>query len=76
MNPRREVEIIKRIGKNLRKLRKERDLSLRELAHIADVDHMTIFRIEKGQANPQATMIVVLAEALGVTPADLFEGIK
>ncbi len=46
-------------------------LSLRDLAHIADIDHSTIHRIEKGIANPMLTMIITLANALEVDPAEM-----
>lgn len=64
-------EIIKQFGENLEKIRKEKGLSLRELAHIADIDHSSIHRIEIGMANPMLTMILALARALEVDPADL-----
>lgn len=52
-------------------IRKEKKLSLRKLADIADVDFSQIHRIEKGESNPTLTMIVTLAEALDVTIEEL-----
>jgi len=64
-------EIIQQFGKNLEKIRKEKNLSLRELAHKADIDHSSIHRIESGVANPMLTMIIILARALEIDPAEL-----
>ncbi|HEY4288288.1 MAG TPA: helix-turn-helix transcriptional regulator [Puia sp.] len=71
MNSKREAQVIKNFGKNLEKIRKEKNLSLRDLAHLADVDHSSIQRIEKGVSNPKLTMIITLAEALEIPLADL-----
>lgn len=66
MNSTRNEKILKKFGKHLEKIRKEKKLSLRKLADIADVDFSQIHRIEKGESNPSLTMILVLAEALEV----------
>lgn len=71
MNDRAGEKIIKEFGKRLKKLREDRGLSLRELAHQADTSHQNIHEIEKGARNPSLTTIYRLAEALGVRPADL-----
>ncbi|MBN8852201.1 MAG: hypothetical protein BGO55_00465 [Sphingobacteriales bacterium 50-39] len=64
-------QIIQQFGENLEKIRMAKGLSLRDLAHIADIDHSTIHRIEKGIANPMLTMIITLANALEVDPAEM-----
>lgn len=71
MDINREAEIIKNFGRKLEKIRNEKNLSLRDLAHLADVDHSSIHRIEKGEANPMLTMIVALAEGLSIDPREL-----
>ena len=73
MNSTRNEKILKRFGKHLEKLRLERNLSLRKLADIADVDFSQIHRIEKGLTNPSLTMLLALAESLKVSIADLLE---
>jgi len=69
-------KIIQQFGRNLEKIRKEKGLTLRELAHIADIDHSSIHRIESGVANPMLTMIITLAKALEVDPAELLAPFK
>jgi len=71
-----EEKIIKEFGRNLEKLRTDRKITLRELAHRADVDHSTIHRIEKGDINTSLTMIVALAKALQLDVSDLFKSLK
>lgn len=71
MNRNRDEKIISEFGKNLKKIRKSSKLSIRKLADIADMDFSQVHRIEKGESNPTLTTIIVLAEALGVTPAYL-----
>lgn len=73
MNSTRNEKILKKFGKNLEKIRNEKNLSLRKLADNADVDFSQIHRIEKGKSNPTLTMIIVLAEALGITTAGLMD---
>lgn len=63
----------KRLGEKLRKLRDERDLSLRELAALADTDYSQIHRIEIGQISPTAVTLENLAEALKVKPCVFFD---
>ena len=71
MEFRPEEVIIKEFGKKLQQIRTEKGLSLRELAHRADLSHNAIFEIEKGIVNTSLTTIVRLAEALQVPPSDL-----
>lgn len=73
MNSTRNEKILKKFGKHLEKIRKEKKLSLRKLADIADVDFSQIHRIEKGESNPTLTMILTLAEALEVSVQELFD---
>ena len=71
MGPQKE-KLIKDFGKRLKKIRLEKKLSLRQLAIEADIDHMQVANIEKGQTNPTMTTITILAEALNVHPGELF----
>ena len=73
MNSTRNERILKKFGKHLENLRNEKKLSLRKLGDIADVDFSQIHRIEKGESNPTLTMILALAEALKLQPAELLD---
>jgi len=56
------------IGDNIKRLRLERKLTLKELAdRIGDVHFGTLSNIEKGTRNPSYEMMIKIADALGVT---------
>jgi transcriptional regulator with XRE-family HTH domain len=54
-------------GTMLKQWREERGLSQSALAQRADIDHTTISRIESGQRYPSYSMVMRLADALGLT---------
>lgn len=56
---------------NLKKLRKDRALSLRELAQASGVSHTTIWDHERGKEGAHPRTIRLLAQALGVAPREL-----
>jgi transcriptional regulator with XRE-family HTH domain len=56
---------------NLRRLRRERFLSQRELARRAGLHAVTLTRLEGGAAAPSTRSVRALAEALGVEPGAL-----
>lgn len=68
----RRRKIIKEFGKELKKARESKGVSLRELAAQTGIDHAVIARIEGGKSNAVMTTIVDLADALGVDPGELF----
>jgi transcriptional regulator with XRE-family HTH domain len=55
----------------LKRLRKERVLTIRELANEAGVSKTTISNIENGQSEAYPSTIRKLARAFDVTPSDL-----
>lgn len=57
---------------NMKFYREKKQLSQRELAIQADVTDGSIGMIESGKSKPSFDMIVKLANALNVHPADLF----
>lgn len=52
-------------GTVIRAARKAQKLTLRDLARLADIDHSTISRIERGEYDPPARTIKALTDALG-----------
>ena len=60
-------------GRTVRRLRHDLGLSQEELADLANIHRTYIGGIERGERNPTLTMIVRLAETLGVPPATLLE---
>lgn len=60
---------------NLRRLRTERGLSQERLAHAANLNMTHVAKIERSEREPGVRTVTKLAKALGVSTADLFEGI-
>ena len=71
MNNVRDTVFIKAFGENLRKLRKEKQLSQEELSYKADIPINQIGRIERGEVNTTISTISVIARALEVHQMEL-----
>ncbi len=61
-------------GTQLRRLRRERALSQRDLTRMTGIAFDTISRLETGKQRAQPRTIRKLAEALGVEPKELMRG--
>jgi transcriptional regulator with XRE-family HTH domain len=62
------------VAKNIKKLRKEKELSQDRLSRLADVSHATIIKIESGGIqSPTIDTIQKIAKALGVGVEDLLK---
>ena len=59
------------VGSNVKRWRLRRDLTQEELAEAADVDTRFIQKIESGNVDVGAAVLVALAEALRVRPGVL-----
>ncbi len=64
---------LKKFGNNLRRLREEKGLTLRELSSSCNIDYSNILKIEQGKINITLTTIIDLASALELNPPDLLE---
>ena len=73
MNNTRDELRLAAFGANVRHLRKAKKLTIKGLAFEADIELSQIHRIEKGKINPTLTTILLLADALKISPAKLFE---
>jgi transcriptional regulator with XRE-family HTH domain len=60
-------------GERIRTLRQDRGLSQERLAEMAGVHRTYLSSLERGERNVSLDNIIAIAEALGVSPADLFE---
>ncbi len=65
------VDIRKRLGSNIRRLRTERGLSQEAFADLASIHRTYVSDIERGARNPTITIVQRLGDALGVEAADL-----
>jgi transcriptional regulator with XRE-family HTH domain len=64
------------IGNQVKKFRKKKKLSQTELAVMIGKDRQYLYKIEKGKVTSNVFTIALIASALEITMADLFEGIK
>ncbi len=65
------------LSENLKKIRNEKKLGIRELERLSDVSHTIIMNIESGKSkNPTIIPIMKLAKALDVTIDELVYGNK
>lgn len=63
--------IVEIFAANLRRLREEKGLSLRQLSATCNVEHSDISRMENGKVNVTLKTVEHLAEALDVSITDL-----
>lgn len=61
-----------RIGQTIRKKRNERGISLRKLGEMTGIPHRSICLWENGGGDIGVESLIKIAEALEVTPNDLF----
>lgn len=70
------MEIRKRIGWNVRRLRAELELTQEDFATDSGFDRGYISGVERGVRNPSVTVLNRIAEALGVDISELFDARK
>lgn len=70
------VNIMPKIGANLRELRKRRQLSIRELAVRSGVAHSTISLIERDAVSPSVDTLQAVLDALGSRASEFLGGIE
>ena len=68
---RRNQQAISTLAKNVRKYRKEKNLTLQELAYKANMDYSQIGRVERGTVNAHISLLWDIADALEVAPSQL-----
>lgn len=65
---------LKAFSEHLRELREKRSLSQQRLSELAGLNRNYVSDVERGRRNPCLNNIVKLAEALDVSPSELFRG--
>lgn len=68
-----DKKVLKKFGENLRRLRKDKGLSLREMSYACNIDNSKIAKIEKGMINITFTTLLQLAVALEAQPSLLLD---
>jgi transcriptional regulator with XRE-family HTH domain len=71
MNPRDPATILN-FGKNVRKQRKLKGVTMVELAEKCGVEYTTISKIERGLINTTVSMTAIIAKALDIDAGQLF----
>lgn len=66
------MDIRKRLGQNVQRLRREKDWSQEELADRTGLHRTYVSGIERGIRNPTATVLEKLARGLGCSIGELF----
>ena len=70
----RIAETIALVSFRIRALRRERGLTVRELAERCEMERPNLSRIESGRTNPTLRTLCVICQALNAEPADLLAG--
>lgn len=66
------MDVRQRLAFNVRRLRRSKDLSQEKFALEFEVDRTYVSGIERGVRNPTILIVQRLADALGVSVAELF----
>lgn len=64
---------IDRISLKIKTLRKERKLTVQELAYRCDMERSNLSRLEAGRSNPTVKTLCIICNALGIPLCDLFK---
>jgi len=72
----RDSVAIKTLAYNVKKYRKEKNLSMEALAYRIGVEYSQISRIERGVINTSVSVIFAVAKALEIEPSQLLESVS
>jgi putative transcriptional regulator len=61
------------LGRNIKKIRKERNMSQLDLSVNCDFEKASLSRLESGKANPTITTLLKVSRGLNVPLIDLFK---
>lgn len=64
------------VGKNIKKIRKEKNLTQDELAERLHCTRQTVSNYENGKSEPGIDLLIEIASVLGVEINDLIYGLK
>lgn len=66
-----EMATLKRLGENLKRYRKQADLSVAKLTSLSGVPKSLIYKVENGKSNVSLMTVYKLCWALWVLPRDV-----
>jgi len=64
--------LIKKLGKKIKQLREQENISQMQLAYECGISQVQISRIETGEINTTVGTLSIIAKVLGVSIKDLF----
>lgn len=70
MEEKRYDTFLKTVGKNVRKIRIEKGLSMEALANEAEIEYRQLGRIERGEVNTTIISLLKIADALKAQVGD------
>lgn len=62
-----------KLGKRIKKIRKEKMLTLDALAHLSGVSKGYLSRIEGGQNDPTYSILLKISRAMSISPSSIFD---
>lgn len=71
----KQADIQVRFGQRVRELRRDQGYSQEKFAHACGLDRTYVGGIERGERNVALRNIEVIAQTLGITLEQLFEGV-
>lgn len=74
MNAEEKDEFLRNVGEQIKNAREKSGISAAELARRTGTERSTIARIETGRTNPTASTLKSIANALGMSFVELFDG--
>jgi transcriptional regulator with XRE-family HTH domain len=69
----RNEKVIKALGKKIRSVRQEKNMSMEELAYSTGIEYSQLSRIELGQVNTSVSHVAAIAETLKISISRLFD---
>jgi transcriptional regulator with XRE-family HTH domain len=67
MLKKQDQKALKKFGLHLKKLREQKEMSVRDVSYNCTIDNSKISKIENGQVNITFTTLLELAKGLGVS---------
>ena len=66
-------QALKTLGKRIRELREEKDISSAEMSRLLDMERSNYSRIETGKQNPTYTTLLKICDVLGTDLSTMFK---
>lgn len=73
MNSSSQSSFLLKLGTNIRRIRKQKGLTMEGLAHEIEIEYRQLGRIERGEVNTTVLSLLKIAAALNVSVKDLLD---